>query len=71
MKCSSFLYYPGMNRPKKRAPGRPKGTGQGYTEMLRVALRPQTAEKVRAWAKANGATSESDALRKIIEAAVG
>jgi hypothetical protein len=47
--------------------GRPKGTGAGYTEVVRVLLTPETLKELEAWKQRTGAPSLSEAVRRMVD----
>ena len=50
----------------KRGPGRPVGTGIGYTEVVRVLLTKEQFAALKGWQAENDSLSESDAARRLI-----
>lgn len=54
-------------RKKKPKVGRPKGTGAGYSRMLRIMVRPETLALLDEWRKAERLNSMSEAGRVILE----
>jgi hypothetical protein len=69
--CALFVYYSCMAKPPKtirrKKSGRP-AAGQDTVMALRFA--PTLVRTIDAWAKREGATSRSDAIRRLLEQAL-